>query len=62
MEDKEKAIEEKKEEKEVMKETVWSSCSQRDVRNKDLTEEPLHSFVKYLTKKVLDISVLLLHL
>lgn len=42
MEDKEKQG------KEVMKETVWSSCSQRDDRNKDLTEEPLNFFVKYL--------------
>lgn len=32
------------EEGEVMKETVWSSCSQRDDRSKDLTEEPLHFF------------------
>lgn len=38
------AEEEEGEEEEVMKETVWSSCSQRDDRSKDLTEEPLHFF------------------
>lgn len=44
MEEGEEGVVEEAEEEEVMKETVWSSCSQRDDRSKDLTEEPLHFF------------------